>query len=118
MGCGMTVEQIARVCHEANRAYCLTIGDASQQPWAAAEDWQRESACRGVVFKLGNPDATPEAQHEAWRLDKVADGWVYGTVKDPAKKTHPCLVPYAELPVAQRRKDALFAAIVTALGQD
>ena len=25
----LTVEQIARVCHEANRAYCMSIGDHS-----------------------------------------------------------------------------------------
>ena len=28
-------------------------------------------------------------------------------MKDPAAKTHPCMVPYADLPESQRRKDAL-----------
>ncbi len=42
-------------------------------------------------------------------------GWRYGLKKDPAAKTHPCLVPYWQLPAEQRRKDGLFAAIVAAL---
>lgn len=29
----MTVEDIARVCHEVNRAYCRSIGDDSQVSW-------------------------------------------------------------------------------------
>ena len=57
----------------------------------------------------------PEQQHEAWREDKRRDGWVYGVVKDPAAKTHPCMVPYADLPESQRRKDALYLAVVRAM---
>jgi hypothetical protein len=33
-------------------------------------------------------------------------------VKDPEKKQHPCMVPYADLPAAQRAKDALFLGTV------
>ena len=42
----------------------------------------------------------------------VADGWVYGIVKDPESKTHPCLVPYQDLPAEQRIKDSLFGLTV------
>ena len=35
----MTIENIARACHEANRAICEAAGDFSQKPWAEAEDW-------------------------------------------------------------------------------
>jgi len=40
----MTTEQIAQVCHEANRAFCSSIGDNSQHAWDAAPQWQRDSA--------------------------------------------------------------------------
>lgn len=111
----MTANLIARVCHEANRAYCQTIGDNSQLPFDEAAQWQRDSAVQGVLWRIENPDAPASAQHDAWAADKSADGWVYGDVKDADKKTHPCLVPYDELPQEQRAKDALFVAIVQAL---
>lgn len=79
-------EKIARVCHEANRAYCTSIGDTSQKPWDEAEAWQRNSALAGVQFALSHPDASVSAQHEAWLLDKQRDGWKFGPVKDPTKK--------------------------------
>lgn len=110
----MNIEQAARIAHETNRAYCETIGDHSQKAWAEAEQWQRDSAIKGVQFKLDNPNASPSAQHDAWTADKVADGWVHGVEKNPALKTHPCLVPYAELPIEQRLKDYLFVGVVSA----
>jgi uncharacterized protein YodC (DUF2158 family) len=47
--------------------------------------------------------------------EKIAEGWVYGETKDSEKKTHPCLVSYDELPEFQKKKDALFCAIVDSL---
>jgi hypothetical protein len=111
----LSAEQIARVTHEANRAYCASIGDLSQKPWDEAEPWQRESALRGVTAALDGTAKTPEEQHQAWYDDKARDGWVYGEVKDAAAKTHPCMVAYHDLPIEQQRKDALFRAVVAAL---
>ena len=110
----MNTNQIARVCHETNRAYCESIGDFTQRPWKDAETWQKASAEKGVEFALANPDAPPSAQHEAWLSVKVRDGWKLGPVKDPTKKEHPCIVPYNELPLEQRIKDHLFKAVVQA----
>ena len=111
----MTTEQIAIVCHEANRAYCATLGDNSQPAWADAPEWQRTSAVNGVRFHLANPDAAPSHSHEEWLKEKEATGWKYGPVKDPDKKEHPCFVPYDQLPAEQQAKDALFIAVVKAL---
>ncbi|HKS27787.1 MAG TPA: RyR domain-containing protein [Pyrinomonadaceae bacterium] len=113
----MTIEQIARICHEANGSLCNSIGDHSQTSWDDAAEWQRESAIKGVQFALDNPDATPSAQHEAWCADKRAEGWTFGETKDAEAKTHPCLVPYDQLPPMQQAKDHLFRSIVHALGQ-
>lgn len=108
-------ESIAEVCHEANKKWCEENGDYSQKHWNDAEQWQRESAIKGVDFKLNNPDAKHDAQHNAWMQDKINDGWVYGKVKDAENKTHHCIVPFEELPLFQQKKDALFCAIVDAL---
>lgn len=111
----ISIEDIARVCHEANRAWCEVNGDSSQLPWNEAPAWQRESAIQGVRTACDNPHATPEIQHEAWMDHKLSEGWRFGEVKDAEAKTHPCLVPYDMLPSEQRRKDDLFLAIVRAL---
>jgi hypothetical protein len=111
----MSPEQIARVCHEVNRAYCQALGDSSQLPWEIAPQWQRDSAINGVAFHLASPLAVPEDSHAEWMRNKTADGWKWGPAKDEAKKEHNCIVPYAELPVEQKAKDYIFRAVVHAL---
>ena len=106
---------IAMICHEVNRGYCEAIGDTSQTPWSEAPPWQRESAVKGVLFVLDNPDAPPSASHDSWLAEKKATGWKYGPVKDPEKKEHPAFLPYAELPQEQKIKDYLFKAVVEAM---
>jgi len=108
-------EFIARACHEANKVWCEANGDNSQKHWDEAEQWQKESAINGVLFRLSNPTASHDASHISWMAEKLRDGWVYGEVKDAEKKTHPCIVPFEQLPVFQQKKDALFCAIVDAL---
>lgn len=110
----MKVEDIARVAHEANRAIQIVTGDpAVSPPWDDAPEWQRASALYGVEKALAG--ATAEQLHESWCTFKRAGVWVHGPVKDEAFRRHPCLVPYTDLPEEQRKKDAVFAAIVAAL---
>ena len=106
---------VAQVCHSANAAYCATIGDLSQPAWGDAPEWQRESAINGVILHVDNPDLPASASHESWMREKLEAGWIYGPVKDPDVKQHPCLVPFDELPVEQQMKDVLFIAVVRAL---
>ncbi len=109
------VNKIAQVCHQTNKLWCEINDDFSQKDWDDAEDWQRESAIKGVKFRIRNPDAGHDAQHNSWMQEKIDAGWVYGKVKDAKAKTHPCIVPFEELPEFQQKKDALFCAIVDAL---
>jgi len=93
-------------------AYCLSLGDTSQSPWAIAPEWQRESAIAGVCFHINNPSAGPSGSHESWLRQKENDGWAYGPVKDAVAKTHPCMVPYDQLSKENQIKDALFVQVV------
>lgn len=117
----MNVEQIARIAHETNRAYCESIGDTSQPRWEDAPEWQRQSAIKGVEFHVAahanGSTPSPSASHDSWLAEKRAAGWTYGPAKDAAKKEHPCLVPYDELPIEQRLKDYLFGGIVAAFAR-
>lgn len=110
----MSKKNIARVCHEVNRAYCEALGDHSQLAWRDAPDWQRKSALAGVNLHLSGEHG-PEASHESWMKQKLDEGWKYGPVKDVEKKEHPCMVPFDQLPREQQVKDYLFRAVVHAL---
>lgn len=110
----LTVAMAARICHELIVVYCEAIGDYSQKQWPFAPDWQKESAINQVKLHM-HDDHGPEASHNAWMAEKVADGWVYGEGKDPDSKTHPCIVPFDQLPVEQQIKDVLFSQTVRAL---
>lgn len=110
----ITKEEIARACHEVNRAYCQALGDTSQPAWEDAPEWQRASARLGVELHMSG-DHGPEASHESWMKQKLEEGWKYGPVKDPERKEHHCIVPFDQLPREQQAKDFLFRAVVHAL---
>jgi hypothetical protein len=68
-----------------------------------------------LIFISKNPDASPSASHDHWLAGKVADGWVYGAIKDAELKTHPCCIEYEKLPAEQKAKDYLFKQTVRSL---
>jgi hypothetical protein len=113
----INIEQIARVCHEANRAFCESIGDMSQPSWADAPEWQKSSAINNVRFHLANPNAPASSSHDTWLKDKVENGWKYGPVKNPDAKEHPSITAYEQLSPEEKAKDSLFKSVVDALGQ-
>ncbi len=112
----MLVKDVARVCHEANRALQAVQNDPAvpvAPPWDDCGEEMQRSAESGVAAVLNG--ATPAESHRAWVKFKRNHGWVYGEVKDEIAATHPNLVPYEDLPEEQRVKDDLFAAVVGVL---
>jgi ryanodine receptor 2 len=43
--------------------------------------------------------------HEVWAETRLKQGWTYGEQRDDKKKTHPCLVPYEDLPEEEKEYD-------------
>src|SRR5262245_37748306 len=43
--------------------------------------------------------------HDLWAQQRLADGWTYGPRRDDARKEHPCLVPYEQLPEEEKVYD-------------
>ena len=55
--------------------------------------------------------SSPEELHGSWMQAYVEMDWVYGDVYDRDKRTHPDMVPYAQLGQLERDKDAVFVAL-------
>lgn len=111
----MTTLDIAKIVHEVNRAYCLSIGDDSHLPWDESPWWQKDGVIKGVELHLTTPDISPDYCHNLWLKFKQDYGWKYGPVKDVVKKEHPFLLPWDELPSEQKTKDYLFFAVIKEL---
>ncbi len=43
--------------------------------------------------------------HEVWAETRIKQGWTYGKQRNDTLKTHPCLVPYEELPEEEKEYD-------------
>ena len=43
--------------------------------------------------------------HEVWAETRIKQGWTYGPQRSDEKKTHPCLIPYEDLPEEEREYD-------------
>lgn len=43
--------------------------------------------------------------HDIWALNRINEGWVYGTQRDDTRKEHPCLVHYKDLPEGEKQYD-------------
>lgn len=43
--------------------------------------------------------------HEVWSETRISQGWTYGPERNDELKTHPCLVPYEELPEEEKKYD-------------
>lgn len=110
------LEDIARICHEVNRAYSEGLGQIGV-PWEALSEGRRAMVAAGVLFVLQNPDVDVSALHEHWRGDMERAGWVYGPYKVEELKQHPNLVPFHQLSPNEQAKDRIFHGLVRAIAR-
>lgn len=102
------IEEVAKTAHEANRG----ISEGNPLSWDDSSEEIRQSAIDGVKSVINDPTITPEKSHNNWMRWRESNGWVFGEVKDEEAKTHPCMVPYNELPEDERVKDQVFVDTV------
>ena len=43
--------------------------------------------------------------HDVWAETRIKQGWTYGPERNDELKTHPCLIPYEELPEEEKEYD-------------
>jgi len=106
----MNTIDIAKLCHNVNRAYMQAMGDYSEEHWFNAPDWKKENAINGVQYHL-ILEREPSDLHETWLILKESEGWKFGETKDSELKLHPNMLPFDQLPKYQQAKDFIFKAI-------
>jgi len=80
--------------------------------WDEREQPFKEQFLKVIERQCGDKRSkSPEELHGSWMQSYYTMGWVYGDKYDREKKTHPDLVPYAELGQLERDKDAVFVAL-------
>lgn len=81
-------------------------------PWEGREEPFRKQFLDVIERQCGEQRSrSPEELHESWMRAYFAMGWVYGEKYDRGAKTHPDLVPYADLGQLERDKDSVFIAL-------
>jgi len=80
--------------------------------WEEREEPFREQFVAVIERQCGEQRSrSPEELHGSWMQAYFSMGWTYAERHDPAAKTHPDLVPYADLGELERDKDAVFVAL-------
>lgn len=127
-------EALAPDLHRDWRTYPENEGSDADKPWDELTDSQRNSnvqqalriitnlALVGLRIEKGrglspsqekeirghidrNIETMAEAEHNGWMVERMIDGWRYGKVRVNERKLHPLLLPYSQLPEAQKDKD-------------
>jgi hypothetical protein len=104
-------EKLAPADREANRAAARRIADVLARAdlgLAAAE--QATAANKSAAAEIApaieaHIERLAEAEHDGWMAQRTKDGWRYGSPRDDARKLHPSIVPYRDLPEAEKEKD-------------
>lgn len=101
--------------------------EGSKELWDWLEPEQRESFTRDVQKVIDDPNATAASAHESWRARKAEAGYVLGENDDSQvivstkdgrpldatqyrvrKPTHSAMLPFDQLPTAQRAAAEIF----------
>ena len=107
----MPYAQLGPIEREDNRAAArripdvlalLGLGLATQQEARSAKKPSPEEITRCIEAHI---ELLAEAEHEGWMAQRAKNGWRYGVPRDDARKLHPLMMPYRDLPEAEKEKD-------------
>lgn len=76
-------------------------------PWTTTynETRQKDYSDKLPESLLPLAELMAENVHKVWMQTRIEQGWTYGPERDDAEKTHPCLVPYNQLPEEEKVYD-------------
>ncbi len=107
-------ERLTEEEKDANRqqaARIYAVLSAAGYHLRALQDWDAEE----MTFPAEEVERMARLEHDLWCQAKRKAGWRPGPQKDAAKRTHPCLVPWEQLPEDEREKNRNFIRQLPAL---
>ena len=103
---------LAESCYEATKVISEQILSEEKKEWKLVDSDDKAKLLNAVNRAIEKRITDPSVSHGEWITDMIKDGWQYGEKYDEVKKTHPCMIPYDQLPVGQQTKDYIFLAIL------
>ncbi len=103
--------ELAPIDKEDNRAAARRIPDVLALVGLGVATLEEAKSMRKPATKDIGPnieaqiERLAEAEHEGWKAHRAKDGWSYGKPRDDDRKLHPLMVPYSQLPEAEKEKD-------------
>lgn len=107
----------------ARRQHEFYVNQYGGVPWEKLDCFKRYSNVSSSdymyvinrLFEKGvSLEAITELEHIRWCRYHYIHNWKYGSVTDSAKRTHTCLVPFAELSEEEKKKDIEAVKVKTA----
>lgn len=107
------IEKRAQFVYDAARLAAVAANaPIVPEPWTMREEPFKVQFREVIERQCGEQRSrSPEELHGGWMQAYIEMGWVYGSVRDAKQKTHPDLVPYADLQRQEQDKDAVFVAL-------
>ena len=106
-------ERRAEFIYEAARIAAIAAqAPIVPEPWAKREGDFIEQFLE-VIERQCSQSWSDDAEqlHQDWVEAYEKNGWVYGPVRDVEKRTHPDMVPFADLGQLERDKDYIFVIL-------
>ena len=106
-------ERRAEFVYEGARLAAVAAGaPIVPEPWGERDDAFRNQFVEVIERQCGdNRSGSPEELHGSWVQAYIDMGWKYGPERDVAEKTHPDMVPYAQVGQLEQDKDSVFVAL-------
>jgi hypothetical protein len=102
-------DQLAPIDQEANRAAARRIADVLARAGLGLTTTEQAASANTSAeiasYIEAHIERLAEAEHDGWMAQRTKDGWRYGSPRDDARKLHPSMVPYRDLPDAEKEKD-------------
>jgi RyR domain-containing protein len=103
-------DQLAPADQEANRAAARRMADVLAQAGLGLTTAEQAAANTPAADEIASSmeahmERLAEAEHDGWMAQRAKDGWRYGSPRDDARKLHPSMVPYRDLPDSEKEKD-------------